>query len=230
MAIQMDINTLRILLALLMLSMASVLDVRKREVNDMLWIAFGGISVLLIFFEPNIWLTLKNIGIAMIIAPIVIVIWRIGLFGGADAFALIVLAGLAPHANIYGNAVTPLSTLTNAIMVSVIPIFVNLSRNLIAISRHQDIFTGFDESRSRKIMAMFIGYRTKNPKHSFSIERKDVARRFDFSLHHAENTPFCNTSDTWVTPGIPYILYIMAGFVIQLVYGDIIFNAIRIFY
>lgn len=227
---QIDIGTLRILLALLMLSIASVTDVRKREINDMLWMVFGGIAVLLIFFEPNIWFALKNIGIAMIIAPIAIVTWRVGLFGGADAFALIVLAGLAPHASIYGNAVTPLSTLTNAVVISVIPIFVNLSRNLIAISRHQDIFTGFDESRSRKIMAMFIGYRMKNPKHSFSIERRNGARRFDFSLHHAEKTSFCNTADTWVTPGIPYILYLTAGFVIQLIYGDIIFNVLRIFY
>lgn len=230
MAMQLDINSLRMILALLMLSMASILDVRKREVNDILWIFFGGVAVLLIFFEPNIWSALKNIGIAMIIAPIVIIIWRVGLFGGADAFALIVLAGLAPQANIYGNPVTPLSTLTNAVVISIIPIFVNLSRNLIAILRHQDIFTGIDEPRSRKIMAMFIGYRTKNPKHSFSIERRDGVRKFDFSLHHAEKTPFCNTSDTWVTPGIPYILYIMAGFVIQLIYGDIIFNAIRILY
>ncbi|WKT58946.1 A24 family peptidase C-terminal domain-containing protein [Candidatus Nitrosotenuis chungbukensis] len=37
----------------------------------------------------------------------------------------------------------------------------------------------------------------------------------NLALQHAENAAFCNKSDTWVTPGIPYMIFITAGFVIR---------------
>jgi len=208
-----------------MLSIATTIDVWKREINDILWIVFGAISVVLIFFEPSMTDSLVNIGVSLIVAPIALLIWRVGIFGGADALGLIVLAALAPQLSLSGNTVTPLTTLTNAAIISVAPIFLNLIRNLIAISRHKNIFEGFEETRLKKISAMFLGYRAKNPKYSFTIEKMEGNhKKIDFSFHHAENTQFCDKSDTWVTPGIPYILYITTGFVVQLLFGDIIFN------
>ena len=219
-----DIYNIRILSALVMLSIATTIDIWKREINDVLWIVFGAISVVLIFFEPNITNSVVNTGISLIIAPVALLIWRVGIFGGADAFALIVLAALAPQLSLSGNTVTPLTTLTNAVIISIVPIFLNLFRNLIAISRHENIFEGFEETRLKKISALFLGYRAKNPKYSFSIERiEGNHKKIDFSFHHAENTEFCNKPNTWVTPGMPYILYITAGFVVQLFFGDIIF-------
>jgi len=220
-----DVYNVRILSALIMLSIATTIDVWKREINDILWIVFGAISVVLIFFEPSMTDSLVNIGVSLIVAPIALLIWRVGIFGGADALGLIVLAALAPQLSLSGNTVTPLTTLTNAAIISVAPIFLNLIRNLIAISRHKNIFEGFEETRLKKISAMFLGYRAKNPKYSFTIEKMEGNhKKIDFSFHHAENTQFCDKSDTWVTPGIPYILYITTGFVVQLLFGDIIFN------
>lgn len=220
-----DVYNVRIFSALVMLSIATTIDIWKREINDILWIVFGAISVVLIFFEPNMTASLINIGISLIVAPIALLIWRIGIFGGADALGLIVLAALAPQLSLSGNTVTPLTTLTNAAIISVAPILLNLVRNLIAISKHKNIFEGFEETRLKKISAMFLGYRSKNPKYSFTIEKVEGNhKKIDFSFHHAENTQFCDKPDTWVTPGIPYILYITAGFVVQLLFGDIIFN------
>jgi preflagellin peptidase FlaK len=223
-----DIHNLQIFSALVMLGIASVLDIWKREIHDILWIAFGAVAILLIIFSPSPLDSLKTSGFSLIIAPIVIVLWRTGLFGGADALGLIVLAALAPHAILSHGIVTPFTTLTNAAIFSIIPIFANVIRNIISISLHKNIFDGFDETRLKKILAMFLGYRAKNPKYSFPIEKKEGnIRKLDFSFHHAENAQFCSTSDTWVTPGIPYILYITAGFVFQILFGDIIFNAIH---
>jgi len=220
-----DVYNARILSALIMLSIATTMDVWKREINDILWIVFGAISVVLIFFEPSMTNSLINIGVSLIVAPIALLIWRLGIFGGADALGLIVLAALTPQLSLSGNTVTPLTTLTNAAIISVVPIFLNLIRNLVAISRHKNIFEGFEETRLKKISAMFLGYRSKNPKYSFTIEKVEGNhKKIDFSFHHAENTQFCDKPDTWVTPGIPYILYITAGFVVQLLFGDIIFS------
>jgi len=225
-----EITIVRMIAAFVMLGLASFFDLKKREINDILWIGFSALSALLIFLSPDIWASLRIVGVSLIIAPIALVLWRFGVFGGADAFCLIVLASLAPMFTLNTTQITPFSTLTNAAILSVTPLFVNLFRNVVSILRKDDIFEGLDETRTKKMIAVFIGYKAKNPKYSFSLERVvDGKKRLDFSLKHAEQALFCNDHGVWVTPGVPYVLYITAGFVIQVLYGDIIFNVIRLF-
>jgi len=223
----LDVYLARIFLALVMLITASVLDVWKRQINDRLWIAFGIVAAILVFLEPDIGEISQRLLVSLIIAPIAIILWRIGMFGGADSFSLIVLAVLAPQITLTENFITPLTALTNAALLSTIILAVNFIRNLIAILNHKDIFAGFVESDLRKICAMFVGYRSANPKHSFPIERLEGNhKKLDFAIHHAEKAEFCNKQDAWVTPGIPFIVYITAGFVVQLIFGDIVINSI----
>ena len=223
-----DVYNIRILLAIGMLSIATALDIWKREINDVLWIGFGAIAVVLIFFEPDLIYALKNIGMSLIIAPFALFMWRIGIFGGADALGLIVLAALAPQVSLSENLITPFTTLTNAALLAIIPIFTNVIRNLTALLNHKNIFEGFEETKSKKTLAMFLGYRARNPKYGFPIETMEgSSKKLDFSLKHAEKAEFCNKPDTWITPGIPYILYITAGFIVQIVYGDIVLNTLN---
>ena len=220
-----DPNHLRIILAFVMLGYASFTDITKREISDYVWIVFGAISVVLLIFEPNLIDSLTNVGFALIVAPVAIIIWRIGLFGGADAFAIIVLAALVPQISLSEGIVTPFTVLTNAVLISITPLFLNFFRNLILIAKKNDIFEGFEEPIGKRIMAMFLGYRAKNPKYGFSIEKKvGKQKKLNLVLHHAEYAEFCNTPNTWITPGIPYMLFIFAGFIFQVIYGDLIFN------
>ncbi|MDE1868283.1 MAG: peptidase, partial [Thaumarchaeota archaeon] len=176
----------------------------------------------------NFWLTIKTLGLSMIIVPIALFIWRLGIFGGADAFCLIVLGALVPMASIQSSEITPFTTLTNAAIISIVPLFVNLSRNLVAMAKREDIFNGIDETRLTKLVALFVGHRAKNTKYGFSMERiEGNQKRLDFGFRHAEKTQFCNASTTWITPAIPYILYISGGFAIQIIYGDVIVNLIK---
>ena len=220
-----DLNNIRIILALGMLGYASYADLTKREVSDFVWIVFGGLSVVMLIFEPNLSDALLNIGISLIVAPIVLIIWRIGFFGGADAFAVIVLAALVPQITLSDDIITPFTILTNAVIISIIPLFFNLFRNLIEIAQKNDIFEGFNEPLGKKITAMFLGYRAKNPKYGFSIEKRSGKnKKLNLVLHHAEYAEFCNTPNTWITPGVPYMLFITAGFITQILYGDVIFS------
>ncbi|MEW6043540.1 MAG: A24 family peptidase C-terminal domain-containing protein [Thermoproteota archaeon] len=220
-----SLDGLRITLALIMLGIACASDIKKREIHDLIWIVFGGIAAILIPFSGNLQDELYSIGISLIVAPIAIIIWRIGLFGGADAFALIVLAALVPGASLTQNMITPFTVLTNAVIISIVPMLVNVTRNCILLAAKRNIFEGFDETTGRKIFAMFIGYRAANPKFGFSIEHKVGNRKkLNLSLQHAENAMFCEKQDTWITPGIPYMIFIAAGFILQLIYGDIIFS------
>lgn len=225
-----SLDGIRIILALAMLGIACASDVKKREISDIIWIVFGAIAAILIPFNADISAELVKIGISLIIAPIAVIIWRFGLFGGADAFALIVLAVLVPSTTLVHNTITPFTTLTNAVLISIAPMLINITRNAILLAKKQDIFEGFNETKGRKILAMFIGYRAANPRFGFSIEQKQGKyKKLNLSLQHAEYTDFCDKKDTWITPGIPYMIFIATGFVIQLIYGDIIFGVFRLF-
>ncbi len=149
--------------------------------------------------------------------------WRIGHFGGAEAFALIALAVIAPMATMSDNLVTPFTTLSNAVILVVFPFLINVIRNITAQIKGENIFEEFDESAGKKFVAIIMGYRSKTPKFGFAIEKTENGKKkFDLVIHHAENQEFCTKPNTWITPGIPYLLLITGGFIIQLFYGDII--------
>ncbi|MEK0320015.1 MAG: A24 family peptidase C-terminal domain-containing protein [Nitrosopumilus sp.] len=210
-------------IALTMLIVGSIIDVRKREIHDYYWIGFGSVGFLLLFIDPDLISNLLTIGFALIIAPFVLLMWRIGFFGGADAFALIALAVIAPMATISENAVTPFTTLSNTAILFVFPLLINVMRNVIAQIKGENIFEEFDDSAGKKLVAILMGYRAKTPKFGFAIEKtKNGKKKFDLAIHHAENQEFCTKPNTWITPGIPYLLLITGGFIIQLLYGDII--------
>jgi len=216
-------NLIGIVLALTMLIVGSIIDVWKREIHDYYWIGFGVFGFLLVFISSDLTSNLLTIGFALIIAPFAILMWRLGLFGGADAFALIALAVIAPLATISENPITPFTTLSNAAILFVIPFLINITRNITAQIKGEHIFEGFDESTGKKIAAALMGYKAKNPKFGFSIEKTEKGKRkFDLALHHAENQEFCTKPNTWITPGVPYLLLITAGFIIQIFYGDIL--------
>ena len=221
----LNYNIIGIGLALAMLIIGSAIDIWKREIHDYYWIVFGSVGFLLIFINSDILPYLLNIGIALIIAPFVIFIWRIGLFGGADAFALIALAVIAPMATLSENPVTPFTSLSNAAILFIVPFCINLLRNVISIVKHENIFEGFEESKFKKIGAMLIGYKAKNPKFCFSIEKIEKGRKkINLTVHHAENEEYCTKPNTWITPGIPYLLLITGGFIMQLLYGDLLLS------
>ena len=222
-------ETIGIGIALTMLIAGSVIDIWKREIHDYYWIGFGGIGFILVFFSTDLISNLLTMAFALIIAPFVILVWRIGLFGGADAFALIALAVIAPMATISENPVSPFTTLSNAAILFVIPFIVNISRNIIAQLKGENLFEGFEETKFKKIIASLIGYRAKKPKFAFAIEKLEKGKKkLDLTIHHAEDQEFCTTPNTWITPGIPYLLLITGGFIIQLFFGDIILSKLLV--
>ncbi len=221
----LEFETIRILSAVIMLGIASFYDIWKREIHDVLWIGFGAFSVVLLFIDPNFSESVMAILISLIIAPFAIFLWRTGMFGGADAFALIVLASLAPMVTLTDNPVTPLTTLSNAALLFVFPLLANVIRNSISILKNENIFEGFNETKFKKSLAMIIGYRAKKPNYGFAIEKTEGGqKKLNIVFHNAETAEFFSRTNTLITPGIPYILLITGGFIIQLIYGDILMN------
>jgi len=91
--------------------------------------------------------------------------------------------------------------------------------NLYRILNKEKIFEGFEEEKIyRKIFSLFIGYKTKNIKRRFatSIEKNiNGKKKFVFSLLENE-IEFIENKDIWVTPSLPLIVFLLFGYIINI--------------
>ncbi|MEM2140220.1 A24 family peptidase C-terminal domain-containing protein [Nitrososphaera sp.] len=218
----------RILLALAMLSLASAWDLRSRSVSDWLWIVFGAAAAILFALDIPAAeeLPMMILGLGMV-AGVSFAAYRTGLFGGADAIGVVVLALLVPeYTGRYMQAgepgiLFPLTVFTNALLISAFQVAANVARNLVSLRR--GLFVGFEqESASKKAVAFLIGYRATNPRFAFPIEGGGSQRKFDFGFRNAETANYESRKDVWVTPGIPFLVFLLAGFVVSILFGDLV--------
>lgn len=232
-----DIYTVNFATAAVMLLFTSYLDLKSREVPDKVWLIFGGIGVGLQAYEVAIGETILiqlviGVGLGALVG---MGLFFFGFYGGADGKALLVLGLLIPHfvpkVGIY--SITPLMILTNGVLVSVLLPLALLLYNSYMLLSGKSIFEGFNEPLHRKILAAILGYRQngKPREFQFSMEKDItsesgtvVSRKFDFSLMRDD---FETKSGTWVTPGIPLLVFFTAGFFLLLAYGDLVIGLIQ---
>lgn len=229
-----DFEVIRISLAIAMFASASYFDLKKRSVNDLLWVAFGAAAGIIFLFDfPDSsegFLTLISILMA---AAISYGIYKAGLFGGADALALVTLAAILPLydgsfaglQSLTFHPLVPMIVLTNAVIISLVQLVFNVIRNAAYSAKNPGkLFEGLEhEPTFLKILAVMIGHRSDNPQYAFSIERTVNGRReFDFALKPAETTEYETRKDVWVTSGIPFLVFFAAGFVLMLAGGDLL--------
>lgn len=243
-----DFELIRILLAAGMLGGASFFDMRKREVSDLLWVFFGIIALAVYALEFAYGGTFDPLAttIPILIAAVSFGIYKSGLFGGADALALVTLAVILPTfsgrlENILpaGSAfllhpIVPLVVLSNAVILSLFQIGFNLITNAAYASKNPGrLFEGLEhESIGRKIVAVAIGYRTGRPGYAFPIEQTiDGRRQFSFAPKNAETAEYESRRNVWVTRGTPFLAFMLAGFIVMLFVGDLVamaFSTLRL--
>ncbi|MGI0006311.1 MAG: prepilin peptidase [Nitrososphaera sp.] len=227
----------RVCIALAMFAVAAAVDMKKREVDDRLWLAFAGPAAALYFFDYGNFDPLPAILSAGLGAGASYALYRTGLFGGADALAIIALAVILPTYDgrfmIAGAAVHPLSTLTllsNAVVLSSAHIAFNVARNARYWAVHGGLFAGMEETKGRKAMALLLGHRSSGKGFAFLMEGRDgTSRRFDFALKNAEAAPFESRKDVWVMPAMPFLAYQLAGLVVMVFAGDLAFGLLSMF-
>lgn len=234
----MDFELVRIALALAMLGTASFLDLRKREVSDLLWVAFGIAAGIIYVFDFPASPAMVGMSLALT-AGISFGIYKSGMFGGADALCLVVLAAIVPTysgqvalSQVTFHPIAPLIVLSNAIILSLFGVVVNIAKNFTYARNSGGLFAGLEhESPMRKTVALLIGYRMKEqPRYAFPIETTvDGKRRFDFALKSAENAEYEARSDVWVMSGMPLLAYMLAGFIMMLLAGDLMALVFSVF-
>jgi len=220
-----DLTTIKFLIYLGFLSFASIQDARSRYISDVIWIIAGITLVPILLFEVIIgkFDLFAIILSAIFAAAIAYPLNRIGFLGGADVFALVLLALYMPTLESKELLALPIvAVIANASLLSLTEICLNFARNVSMILQNKNIFRGFEgESVYRKILALFLGHRSDQVKGLFLPMEivENGKRRFDFSISRS-SSDFARGSDVWVTPALPFIVYITAGYIFLFLIGD----------
>ena len=253
----------RVFLCLAFLTYASWSDLKKREVSNMVWVAFAPLALALtslqiFLFVPQL-LLLYTLSFAATSA-LSIVLFYAGAFGGADAKALICLSLALPTYPIYFlqpffTTVIPLFPITifsNTVLLAALSVFYAITRNYLWKGRTgKRLFEGFEkESKWRKLLTILCGYKVEaaelekggyfypledvhvgedgETKRKLIVmpkdeEREEVIERILNAAGRGELP-----REVWVTPGLPFLIFITAGFIVALILGDIVWIILRL--
>jgi preflagellin peptidase FlaK len=139
----------------------------------------------------------------------------------------------------------PITIFTNGVLLGALSVFYAISRNILwKLKNRKQIFEGIEkESFGRKILALISGYKVKVSKlekgHLFPLEdvemddegnkkRKllvypDYEEREEIIARITENVVNEKLGGgVWATPGLPLLIFITAGLITAIGYGDIV--------
>ena len=221
-----EISIAKFLIGLAFLVIASKMDLDKREVPNELWkymfFAIFPLTLLeLILYDeilPAIVQTVPVVGLALLF-------YYLGLYGGADAKALIVLAVLFPHYPefwnfpIFRGLSFAFSTLFNSVIFAPFLPLIFFFKNLVKEGFARENFVNY-----------FIGKRVdtdKIPKHHALLEFINeegklvrVRRGIEPNRAIIERLKRAGVKKVWVTPQIPFIVFITFGYVVAFFIGS----------
>lgn len=229
----MLLDVVRIMIISAGMVYASYRDWVSREVDDKVWIICGALSGTLtaidILRQWNPTLVTLSAFSIILASGLAFAFYYFGLYGGADAKAIAVISvGLPIYYSSHSlHPFTGLASLSNGLLLSLILLLVMFIWNISALIRGEKIFKDFEhEGALRKIMAMFLGVRVKKARGKrfwFLLEGERNGKKvFDFNLFGLELREAVK-DDCWITPGIPLLIFITAGFLVYIVFGDLLY-------
>jgi preflagellin peptidase FlaK len=231
-----------------MLSYASWSDLKTREVSDLTWLVFGSLGAVLDLRDVAAGV-LSPMGLAIPVlfsTALSFALGYMGLFGGADFKAFVVLALLQPHPSslikpALGilSVVYPLTIFSNSAIAGASFAIVLLFRNLTA-RKSSPLFEGFESEASwRKFVILISGVKrrldlVKGPPFEYPLEvpsqLDDGARRLvlmpsleddDAALEIFEGLKKVGVSEVWVSHTLPFIVFISFGYISSFLLGDV---------
>jgi len=235
---------------------ASVLDLRERRVPFRTWypmlavgLPFTALFYILLIAEGDLRAPLFFLILTLLFSTIFYLFARFGLFGGADAWALIFLAVLIPAfpvvplAGVPSLAYFPFAVLVNAVLLNLVTplgIFIfNLKEGNAAPFPYR--FLGFPVDGDR--IAESYGFVMEDiTEEEGGIHRRflgigeslkgmagggsrvyTLAMRREPSAYTRERDLYRKAGKVWISYGVPFIVPITAGFFSALLFGDILF-------
>lgn len=252
------LDAARILLSLMMLGYASWIDLRTREIYDLVWVVFGAFGLIIAVYEVySGTLSLTGLAIPVVFSVVVsFALGYLGLFGGADVLAFITLAvlnpcaprGIEPYLGI-SSIIYPLTLFSNSALAGASFAVVLFTRNLTLSVNGRALFEGYaSEPLWRRLVMMATGYKievgeVRGPPFQYPLELPPEegaqGRRLillpDIEDDDAAEEVFrrlreAGYIDLWVSYTLPFIVFIAIGYLLTLFVGDIaLFVMIRLF-
>jgi len=220
----MLVEIVKVLVTLLIFVRASVEDLKTREIDDKLWLIMIALAILLNVIQflqkPfNLIFAVVQFVFIFILANVMFYLLN---FGGADCKALICLSVMFPvYPEIFEFTVRgfifALSVLTDSVIVAPLIALYFFVRNAL---------------KGHFAKTMFIGYKVKVdeiPKfHNLLewVENGKIVRSLrgiEFDENVVEELKRMGVKDVWVTPALPFIVFMTFGFIVAVTLGDLIF-------
>ena len=238
------IAEIKLILIAATLAFASYQDLKTREIDDKLWLITAPIGGVLTLYEMittpgyQYYLAGFSIGLTVVLA---LGVAYIGLYGGADAKALIMISltmPIYPFAGVLVSPFYPLTILGNGLVLSLLLIPTLAVLNLVwKVARKKNLFEGIRATPMQKLGALFTGIKvrpsTAMSVHFNLIEKFDGGKRYLKLFNRVEETDEVKIIDkkaeyVWVTPAIPMIVFFLFGFLLSLVGVDILIRVVTL--
>lgn len=233
------LSTLKSIIIGIALLIASIQDLKRREIDDKIWLFTIPIGLLLTIVEI---LTMPTYPYLLAIVSIIISVTMalsfayLGLYGGADAKAIITIAFTLPIPPDGRFLIFPITVFGNALMIVIIflPFLMTscLIWNLFMRYKGMDLFSGYNISKWKKILIMLIGVKIKSSiaysVHFNLMERigKNGKREIKLLRKVEEEKEKLEGEYLWASFGLPLVAFIFAGYLLYFIYGDLMLNLI----
>jgi|GEM_PF-3489827 len=210
---------------------ASVQDLKEREIDDASWKGLLIVSVFLAVFEArNAKLTYAFLRLLLLLASAGILSFslsRLGIMSTGDSkiiFALSVLFPSLPD----GKFVFPaffLSVFSNAVILTLAaPLYFFITN--MKKTRTKEIKI----NSLKDVLRLFVGYykeREDIGKFEAVLEGKIFLRVNEPKLFEKAAEIEGNPKSIFVTPALPFVVFIFYGFLVSVFYGDLIYFVLR---
>ncbi len=242
-----QLDAIRVLFSLVMLAYTSYIDMKTREIYDLVWLVFGGLGLAVALYEIFAGtLTLTGFVMTVLFSTVIsIALGYLGLFGGADVEAFIALSilhpipprGLNPVLGVV-SVIYPLTLFSNSALSGASFALVLLGRNILKKSSGKPLFDGFgSDSSLKKFIVMVSGVKVKidsvrGPPFQYPLEIMDEnsERRLilmpdiqddDAALGVFQRLREARVEEVWVSNTLPFLVYISIGYVMAILLGDV---------
>ena len=242
------IEILKVLACMPFLLYACYADIKTRRVANEVWVMMFGVGFIFIMYDIMTYgmpYLIRNVLTFLFIFAFVYVLFQLGAFGGADAKVLMVISLIIPtfpEISI-GSTSLPLngvpfidvfafSVFGNSVILTVIvPIglfLYNLIKNPSeSLKRPLYMFIGYITPISeleRGHFRMIDSYRRTKNGVEFSFARSGTELTSDVISELKKFREEGKVKDgVWITPGLPFMIPITAGFLTAVIFGDLIF-------
>ena len=227
----MYLDITRLIVGIAILGYASYTDIKTRRASNMNWLImglFGGALLLLEYLTVGIENLMILIFIPIMIGLVYLLFQLRLIFGGADAKALMALAILLPlqpnieQLPIWGQSYMPAAwtVFSNSIILFLL---IPLGLFILNITK-----------RNIRFPHAFLGYKMKikeaEEKFVWPLEKiVDGETKFSYMPKNFDATEEYKEfekqgiKEIWVTPKIPFMIPLFAGFIFTFIFGDVMF-------